>query len=145
MLPRVIEFNEVYVGECAVSAVVVRVWRKAMRSITMGLTLVGLLMTSLSSPSWAVDGEVLYKRMCTSCHGYDGEGRSGLGPALRNGALTTGPLAGLIEVVREGREDTLMVAFKRNMPAEDLAAVITYVRRQFGNEPQALVLPEDVR
>jgi len=79
-----------------------------------------------------LSGEKIYARLCSSCHGFTGEGRSGLAPALRNGITVSGDISGLLNVVMNGRKDTLMVAFKKNMTDDELAAVISYVRERFG-------------
>ena len=107
-----------------------------------------LLVLSLFLPLSALaapQGEVLYQRLCSSCHGFDGEGRSGLAPALVDSKLVQGEQAALNEVVLNGREDTLMVAFRRNLSAAELAAVITYVRQRFGGDPEALIEAGDLR
>jgi len=115
-----------------------------MASIRVPMVLVLLIFSVLLPSAQAADGEVLYKRLCTSCHGYEGEGRRGLGPALQGSPMVSGEIGQLIEVVANGRDDTLMVAFRKNMQVAELAAVITYVRRQFGGDVDALVRAQDL-
>lgn len=95
-------------------------------------------------PAMADEGEALYKRMCTSCHGHEGEGRRGLGPSLAESRIVKGELSKFIDVVSNGREGTLMVAFKRNLPAEDLIAIMQYVRTRFGGDTAVKITADDL-
>lgn len=74
-----------------------------------------------------LDGESVYRQRCAACHGFEGEGRKGLGPELRDQSIGDGSLAALLDVTLNGRSGTLMVAFRKNMSAQELAAVSNYL------------------
>ncbi|MEY4938725.1 MAG: hypothetical protein RIQ93_460 [Verrucomicrobiota bacterium] len=92
-------------------------------------------------------GQVNYG-LCAACHQPDGLGRPDLAPSLKDGqwANAVSPEA-FIRIVLHGKQGTPgfpapMVPLA-NMTDEQLAGVITYVRRSFGNTASA-VEPADV-
>ena len=92
-------------------------------------------------------GQEVYGRSCASCHGVGGEGIPGAFPALKGGVITTGPVAGHLDIVVNGKQGTAMQAFGAQLSEVDLAAVITYERNAWGNKPQddvVIVQPADV-
>lgn len=92
-------------------------------------------------------GQEVYGRSCGSCHGVGGEGIPGAFPALKGGVITTGPVAGHLDIVVNGKPGTAMQAFGAQLSEVDLAAVITYERNAWGNKPQddvVIVQPADV-
>ena len=89
-------------------------------------------------------GEAAYGTHCAACHQANGEGLAPAFPALKGGALTTGPVAGHLEVVLKGQAGTAMAAFNYLSDA-DLAAIVTYERNAWGNDKGDLVTPEDVK
>ncbi|MFP3873031.1 MAG: cytochrome c oxidase subunit II [Thiohalophilus sp.] len=102
-----------------------------------------------SDREWSEDellsrGEEVYKANCASCHQADGEGVPGTFPALADGAITTGPAAAHISVVLNGVSGTSMQAFGSQLNDADLAAVITYERKSWGNDA-SVVQPSDVK
>ena len=90
-----------------------------------------ILLSSLVSAD-TLDGEKIYSHLCSACHGFSGNGRVGLAPALRGSNTVKGDVAALMNVVMNGRSNTLMVAFKKNMSDAELAAVMSFVRESFG-------------
>ncbi|HEX9628056.1 MAG TPA: cytochrome c oxidase subunit II [Acidiferrobacterales bacterium] len=89
-------------------------------------------------------GEKVYQQ-CVACHGAAGLGVPGVFPALKGGAIATGPVAGHIDIVVKGKPGTAMQAFGAQMNDADLAAVITYERNAFGNNTGDVVQPSDVK
>lgn len=89
-------------------------------------------------------GQAAYNTHCASCHQSDGAGIPNTFPALAGSAVTTGDRRRAIEIVLNGTG--VMPAFGKdaNIGAEDLAAVITYVRNAFGNNTGDLVKPEEI-
>ncbi len=78
-------------------------------------------------------GEALYRSICQGCHQPDGQGARGAGayPALAHDANLASrqyPIA----VLLNGRRN--MPAFAPSLDDEQIAAVATYVRTNFGNE-----------
>jgi cytochrome c oxidase subunit 2 len=87
-------------------------------------------------------GEAVYQQSCAVCHGANGEG--GVGPAMKAGAVTTGPMAGHLESVVNGVPGTAMQAFGAQLNNIDMAAVITYERNAWGNNMGDMLQPVDI-
>ncbi len=90
-------------------------------------------------------GEKVYATNCAACHQANGEGVPGAFPALKGGAITTGPVAGHIDIVLNGKSGTAMAAFGAQLNDADLAAVVTYERNAWGNNLNDVVQPADVK
>jgi cytochrome c oxidase subunit 2 len=91
------------------------------------------------------EGEKVYGRTCAACHQANGQGLPGAFPALAHGAITTGPIAGHIDIVMNGsKKNPAMAAWKGQLSDPELAAVITYERNAFGNATGDLVQPKDI-
>jgi len=79
------------------------------------------------------EGKKVYTTSCSVCHKPDGSGMPPAFPALKGGPITTGPAAGHIEIVVNGKSGTAMQAFKGQLTDEQIAAVVTYERNAWGN------------
>jgi len=97
-------------------------------------------------------GEYNYMIYCSTCHQSDGEGDGARFPTLVNTDWVTGDKRRLIHIVMNGIEGEMVVngiQFNNVMPQhsflsdEDLANVLTYIRKNLGNSASA-VLPEEV-
>jgi len=71
----------------------------------------------------------LVRNDCGSCHGLTLAG--GLGPALLPGALHGKPVAGLTEVILNGRPGTAMPPWSRFLSASEAEWVVTQLREGF--------------
>lgn len=100
--------------------------------------------TVVSATELMPDGELVYKRTCTSCHGFDGEGRAGLGTSLSDSAMIREDREALLDMVLNGSPNTLMIAFKDNLQDDELAAVINYLLQRFGDGTGTPVMPTEV-
>ena len=90
------------------------------------------------------DGEVIYRTVCAGCHMSDGRGAVGAGayPALtRNAKLEAGGYPILLVV--NGRK--AMPAFGRQLDDSQVAAVVNYIRGNFGNAYADRVSADDVK
>jgi mono/diheme cytochrome c family protein len=78
-------------------------------------------------------GKEIYARECARCHMIDGGGVPGVYPNLAGDPIVrlSSPEP-MISIVLEGRE--AMAAFSGQLPVQELAAVMTYVRRAWGND-----------
>ncbi len=85
-------------------------------------------------------GENIYNASCSGCHQKDGSGIPGVFPAMSGSSITNGPAADHLSIVINGKGG--MPAFKM-LGDSDLASVITYERRAFGNNG-SVVQPSDV-
>jgi mono/diheme cytochrome c family protein/glucose/arabinose dehydrogenase len=97
-------------------------------------------------------GRVVFMSSCVSCHQADGRGSSGLGPPLVASPIAEGPAERFASVLIHGLEGTWKIGemtYEAAMPPapvpedDDLAAVMTYVRRSFGNAADP-VRPDEV-
>ena len=90
-------------------------------------------------------GEKVYNTNCAACHQANGEGMPGAFPAIKGGAISTGPVAGHLDIVLNGKSGTAMAAFGAQLNDADLAAVVTYERNAWGNNTGDVVQPADVK
>jgi glucose/arabinose dehydrogenase len=82
----------------------------------------------------------LYKNACAPCHMLDGKGVPGLQPPLVGSATMSGDATTAIDVMLRGPREVLKSRgdYANDMPAfanwsdEDIAAVLSYVRKSFG-------------
>jgi len=90
-------------------------------------------------------GEKVYTNSCGACHQANGQGVPGAFPALAHGPITTGPIAGHVDIVMNGsKKNPAMAAWKGQLSDLELAAVITYERNAFGNTQGDMVQPKDI-
>jgi cytochrome c oxidase subunit 2 len=89
-------------------------------------------------------GEKVYAAACAACHQPNGQGIPGAFPALAGSKIATGPLAGHLHIVLNGKPGTAMQAFKAQLSDAEIAAVVTYERNAFGNSAGDMVQPSAV-
>ena len=90
------------------------------------------------------DGEAIYRNVCAGCHMPDGRGAIGAGayPALaRNAKLEAAGYPVLLVV--NGQK--AMPAFGRVLDDNQVAAVVNYIRANFGNACTDRVSVDDVK
>jgi len=91
------------------------------------------------------EGEKVYGHSCVACHQANGQGVPGAFPALAHGPITTGAIAGHVDIVMNGsKKNPAMAAWKGQLSDLELAAVITYERNAFGNTMGDMVQPKDI-
>ncbi len=97
-------------------------------------------------------GKELYSFSCGMCHQPDGRGQEGLAPPLMNTEWTTGSEDRLIRIILHGLKGPIEIdgrKYELEMPPlgvfddEQIAAILTYVRREWGHtaspiEPDAV-------
>jgi len=107
-----------------------------------------LLFAPLASAQDAADlGKTMFM-ICTACHGPDAKGldvgAQKMAPPLAGSAIATGKPEIFAMVVMKGiqKEDTkwlgIMAPLEASLDDEKLAAVMTYVRSNFGNAASAV-------
>jgi mono/diheme cytochrome c family protein len=92
-------------------------------------------------------GAAVYKNVCSGCHQADGRGLEKVAPPLVESRYTTGPDGGAAaRILLAGKEGTmgLMPPLGGALSDEQIASVLTYVRREWGNTGAPVSL-EDVR
>ena len=88
-------------------------------------------------------GEQVYAANCVACHQATGRGTPPAFPPLAGSKVVTGPQAGQIDLVLNGKPNTAMQSF-RQLSNVDLAAVITFTRNAWGNKASE-VQPAEVQ
>lgn len=81
-------------------------------------------------------GRVAFNLSCAPCHQESGEGRAGLAPSLLASRWVEGSDAGLIRIALHGKENPgngLVMPPWRHLEDSQIAAILTYVKREFGN------------
>jgi cytochrome c oxidase subunit 2 len=99
---------------------------------------------------WTLDesrayGEKVYVANCAACHQANGKGIPGAFPALDGSPIATGPKAGHLDRVVNGKPGTAMAAFGKQLSDADIAAVITFERNSWGNKTGEVIQPAEVK
>jgi cytochrome c oxidase subunit 2 len=98
---------------------------------------------------WTLDelmetGKEVYAKSCAACHQANGEGIPGAFPALKGSPIVQGDPAAHIDVVLNGKAGTAMQAFRDQLSATELAAVITYERNAWGDSLGDIISPSKI-
>jgi mono/diheme cytochrome c family protein len=90
-------------------------------------------------------GSQIYANLCVACHQPDGRGREKLAPTLVESRYAIGDAGAATRILLAGKEGPtgLMPPLGGTLNDEQIAAVLTYVRREWGNTGSA-VSEEDV-
>ena len=99
---------------------------------------------------WSADelkirGEKVYASNCVACHQASGKGTPPVFPALDGSKVVNGPKEAQMDVVMNGRPNTPMAAFGKQLSDVELAAVITFTRNNWGNRTGDLVQPAEIK
>ena len=79
-------------------------------------------------------GENVYAANCVACHQASGKGMPPAFPPLDGSKIATGAKPGHIDMVLNGKPNTAMAAFGKQLSDTEIAAVITYERNSWGNK-----------
>jgi cytochrome c oxidase subunit 2 len=108
-------------------------------------------MAELTTKDWTTEelvarGESVYAVNCVACHQTNGQGISGIFPALAGSDIVLNDKDRNIEILMEGVQGAAMNSFSYLSEVE-LAAVITYTRQSWGNGDKGdgeIVVPKDI-
>ena len=108
-------------------------------------------MAELTTKDWTAEelvarGESVYAVNCVACHQTNGQGISGIFPALAGSDIVLNDKDRNIEILMEGVQGAAMNSFSYLSEVE-LAAVITYTRQSWGNGDKGdgeIVVPKDI-
>jgi mono/diheme cytochrome c family protein len=91
-------------------------------------------------------GRETYRNICQACHQPDGRGQDRLAPALVGSALALAAPEIPARILLAGKEGPvgLMPPLGSTLSDEDVANVLTYIRREWG-QPGSAVTPEQIR
>lgn len=90
-------------------------------------------------------GESVYNTVCAGCHQANGQGIPGAFPAITGSAIATGPIEAHLDIILNGKAGTAMQAFKEQLSAVDIAAVVTYQRNRLGNAVGDSIQPSTIQ
>lgn len=79
-------------------------------------------------------GKIQYEKSCVMCHQSSGLGLPPTFPPLERSRIVTGPLDASIAYIMAGVPGTAMQAFGEQLDDRSMAAVITYIRHEWGND-----------
>ena len=105
-------------------------------------------MAELTTKDWTAEelvarGESVYAVNCVACHQTNGQGISGIFPALAGSDIVLNDKEKNIEILMEGVQGAAMNSFDYLSEVE-LASVITYVSNSWGNDGY-VVTPKEIR
>lgn len=112
---------------------------------------------SPSPPEGSVSGAEVYRQYCATCHGADGQGLGSAFPPLSGSRWVTNDTTTPVRIVLHGLQgpiqvqnktfDGIMPAFAARLSDDEVAAVLTYVRNEWGNDAPAVTVDavSDVR
>ncbi|MBI2748095.1 MAG: cytochrome c oxidase subunit II [Burkholderiales bacterium] len=90
-------------------------------------------------------GEKVYAANCVACHQATGKGTPPAFPALDGSKVVNGPKEEQMVVVMNGRPNTPMAAFGKQLNDVEIAAVITFTRNNWGNKTGDAIQPAEIR
>jgi mono/diheme cytochrome c family protein len=99
----------------------------------------GALLLAGAAPAFAADapdGGALFADNCAACHQPKGEGVGGAFPALAGNSFVQGPPEQPVGVLLDGRGG--MPSFRDDLTDEQIAAILSYVRSNWGNSAPAV-------
>ena len=157
----IIEKEGVYRGQCAENCgtghafmpIVVEAVNEEKYAAWLGGQKVAMAASAAEASAdkvWAMEdlmarGEKVYGTNCVACHMATGEGVPNVFPALKGGAIATGPIADHLNIVLKGKAGTAMAPWGGQLNDLEIAAVITYERNAWGNNTGDVVQPADVK
>jgi mono/diheme cytochrome c family protein len=84
-------------------------------------------------------GGEIYKNICINCHQPDGRGKEHLAPALVGSKFALATPTVPVRILLSGKEGSVGLMPPLNvLTDEQIAAVLTYVRREWGNAASAV-------
>ncbi|MBZ4192608.1 c-type cytochrome [Niabella beijingensis] len=96
-------------------------------------------------------GKLVYQKFCLSCHQPDGGGVPNLNPPLVGTSNILGKKSRLVKIVKNGLQEHVEIDgeyYSNNMPPfkmltdQQIADVLTYIRKSFGNNAAAVLKSE---
>ena len=87
-----------------------------------------------------VAGREVYQTLCAACHQPDGRGRELVAPPLVGSEFALGPAEIAVRIVLNGKEGStgLMPPLGSALSDDQIAATLTYIRREWGHTASAV-------
>lgn len=102
------------------------------------------LSQTLSMDELMTEGQQVYMSSCAACHQPNGAGLPGVFPSLIASPYIKGPISNHLDIVINGKAGTAMQSFKKQLTAQQIAAVVTYERNAWGNDSGEMAQAADV-
>jgi mono/diheme cytochrome c family protein len=83
-------------------------------------------------------GQQVFQNLCIACHGANGRGQAGLGPALAGSKWVTGRAGLTARIILNGKEGEKMMPPLQMLTDDQVASVLTFVRRSWGHSASAV-------
>jgi mono/diheme cytochrome c family protein/glucose/arabinose dehydrogenase len=83
-------------------------------------------------------GQQVFQNLCIACHGANGRGQPGLGPSLAASKWVTGRAGLAARIILNGKEGEKMMPPLQMLTDDQVAAVLTFVRRSWGHTASAV-------
>jgi len=109
-------------------------------ALTVTVLATTLLAAAPARAQAGADGKALFLKNCAACHQASGKGIPGAFPALAGNKFVTGDHGEVAGVLLKGRGG--MPDFSETISDRDMAAILTYVRGDWGNKADALTEAE---
>jgi cytochrome c oxidase subunit 2 len=97
-----------------------------------------------TAPELVARGEKVYAANCVACHQANGKGTPPAFPPLDGSKIATGAKPGHIDIVLNGKPNTAMQAFGKQLSDTEIAAVVSYERSSWSNKA-GIVQPAEVK
>ena len=120
----------------------------------ISILLFSCLVSMAQTKKTTASGKDIYAKYCLTCHQQNGTGVPNLNPPLIKTSFVLGDKATLITWVHSGSAEEKVPIdgkyYNNNMPPqsflkdEEMAAVLTYIRTNFGNKA-SVVTADDVK
>ena len=126
-------------------------WMRLPGIMLIVMLLGGSIAAGCNSKPAPGSGQEIYTRYCATCHMGDGNGIENAFPPIRETEWSNGDKGRLIRLVLYGMQGPIEVKGKSYnnvmtphnfLTDEQVAAVLTYVRSNFGNDADAVVAEE---
>ncbi|MEK9649643.1 MAG: cytochrome c oxidase subunit II [Gammaproteobacteria bacterium] len=109
-------------------------------------------LAQLTEKDWSVEelvsnGETVFLKNCAACHQVSGQGIPGIFPALAGSEIVLNNKPRNIEILMEGVQGAAMQSFANQLSEVDIASVITYTRKAWGNGEKGdkeIVIPKEI-
>lgn len=110
--------------------------------IKAAMAIIAVLAAGATAPSRAqeLDGKALFMKNCAACHQASGKGIPGAFPALAGNKFVQGKGADVAAVLLKGRGG--MPDFSDSLSDQEIAAILSFVRSNWGNQATPLSEPE---
>lgn len=130
--------------------------RLILNSIAAFACFVSCAFAQSTSDTPPADGQQLYIANCSACHQTSGMGLPNMAPALMGNPIVAGDPSQLIQIVLKGPAAVLpanrphygsntMDSFYYKLSDDQVAAILTYVRHQFGKiDKSPAIVTQDV-